>query len=105
MEQPSWIVEGVYFRWVVPSFKLADKIFVLNTPIQTQEERIWSRYNKRKTGILRSTKKETIETLKELLEWNKKYNQVFLPDFVRNTKYGYKIIHFNSNEDILNFVD
>ncbi|GAB3062759.1 P-loop NTPase family protein [Virgibacillus ainsalahensis] len=103
--QPSWIVEGAYFKWVVPSFELADKIFILNTPLQLQEERILSRHNKRKSGILPSTKKETIESIKNLLEWNKKYNQVFLPEFVRGTKYSDKIIHLKNNEDIHNFMD
>ncbi|WP_100011547.1 DNA topology modulation protein FlaR [Lentibacillus sediminis] len=103
--QPSWVIEGVYLKWVIPSFELADKIFILKTPIQTQEERIWSRYHKRKMGILPSTKKETIESLKDLLEWNKKYNQEFLPDFVENTQFADKIIHLNGNDDIFNFMD
>src|SRR5690625_1456589 len=63
VEQPSWIVEGVYFKWVTPSFELADKIFILDTPLQIQEERIWNRYHKRKSGELPSIKKETIESL------------------------------------------
>lgn len=105
VEQPSWIVEGVYFKWVAPSFELADKIFILDTPLEIQEKRIWSRYNKRKSGVIPSTKKETIESLNNLLEWNKKYNQVFLPEFVRETRYSDKIIHLKSNEDIYNFLD
>lgn len=71
VEQPSWIIEGVYFKWLTPGFFLADKIFVLNTPISTQEKRIWSRFEKRKLGILPNTKKETIESVKELIKWNK----------------------------------
>lgn len=98
-------MEGVYFKWVSPSFELADKIFILDTQLQIQEERIWSRYNERKAGVIPSTKKETIESLNNLLEWNQKYNQVFLPEFVRETIYSDKIIHLKSNEDIYNFLD
>ncbi|MBB2483321.1 DNA topology modulation protein FlaR [Bacillus sp. APMAM] len=67
VEQPSWIIEGVYIRWLSSSFSYADKIFVLETPISIQEKRIWSRYEKRKSGKLPSTKKETLDSVKELI--------------------------------------
>lgn len=104
VEKPSWILEGVYFKWVAPSFKLADKIFVLNTPIEIQEERIWNRYEKRKAGVILSNKKETNESIIELIEWNKKYNQDFLPNFVKNNEYKEKIIQVKGNENILDYL-
>lgn len=57
VNQPSWVIEGVYFKWVETSFEMAEKIFILNTPLSIQEERIWSRYEKRKSGEVSSAKK------------------------------------------------
>jgi adenylate kinase family enzyme len=105
VEQPSWIIEGVYLKWVTPSFSLADKIFVLKTPISIQEKRIWSRYQKRISGIIPNTKKETIESVKELIKWNKKYNDAYLPDFISNNDMKYKVIQINKAEDIFNYLN
>ncbi|MGM7683493.1 hypothetical protein ACSVDA_15195 [Cytobacillus sp. Hm23] len=104
VEHPSWIIEGVYFTWLAPSFALADQIFVLQTPLSIQENRIWSRFQKRKTGLLPSTKKETTQSIQQLIEWNKKYNQDFLPNFIRNTDYKDKIIQFENSESIIEHV-
>ncbi|OEH93850.1 AAA family ATPase [Bacillus solimangrovi] len=102
--QPSWIIEGVYFTWLDPSFALADKIFVLHTPLSVQEERIWSRYYQRKTGLLSSTKKETINSVNELIDWNKKYIENYLPNFINNTKYKDKIIQLENNFAIFEYI-
>ncbi|MGY0694980.1 hypothetical protein ACW2QC_19815 [Virgibacillus sp. FSP13] len=104
VEQPAWIIEGVYFKWLDPSFALADHIFILNTPVAIQEERIWSRYKKRKAGVLPSTKNETIQSVKKLIDWNKKYNHDFLPNFVRNNDYKGKMIQLENNENIFNYL-
>lgn len=104
VEQPSWIIEGVYFKWLTPSFSLADKIIILNTPISIQEKRIWSRYEKRKLGILPTTKKETIESVEELIKWNKRYNDIYLPEFISNNEFKSKVIQLNKAEDIFNYL-
>jgi adenylate kinase family enzyme len=104
VEQPSWVIEGVYYKWLESSFTVADTIFILNTPFSIQEERIWSRYENRKAGISPSAKKETIKSVEKLIEWNKKYNQEFLPNFVRNNEYSNKIILLDYNENIFNFL-
>lgn len=104
VEQPSWIIEGVYFKWVELSFEMADKIFVLNTPLSMQEERIWSRYEKRKLGEVSSAKKETLQTVKDLINWNKNYNLNYIPNFIRDNEYKSKIIQLESSEDIFKYL-
>ncbi|WP_010094583.1 DNA topology modulation protein FlaR [Ornithinibacillus scapharcae] len=101
VDQPAWIIDGVYLKWVTPSFQLADKIFILNTPIEIQEERIWKRYKDRKEGIIPSSKKESIESVMELIKWNKRYNQELLPNFIKNSDYSEKIVHVENYENIL----
>ncbi|HLR72440.1 MAG TPA: hypothetical protein VK085_13545 [Pseudogracilibacillus sp.] len=102
--QPSWIIEGVYFNWLEPSLALADKIFILNTPLSMQEERIWSRHEKRKAGAIPSTKSETIKSVEQLIEWNRKYNQEFLPKFIRNNEYKEKMIQLENSEAIFSYL-
>ncbi|MBP2076341.1 hypothetical protein [Oceanobacillus polygoni] len=104
VESPSWVIEGVYFKWVAPSFDLADKIFILNTPISIQEERIWNRYEKRKAGILPTTKNETVESIQALIVWNRNYNTDLLPNFVRDSVYKDKMIQLADNESIFNYL-
>lgn len=98
-------MEGVYFKWLTPSFKSADKIFVLNTPIEIQEKRIWDRYEKRKAGIIPSNKKETAESIIDLIDWNRKYNRDFLPNFVENNECEKKIVQVEDSEDIFRYLE
>lgn len=97
----SWIIEGVYRSWVEPSLSTADKIIVLMPPLSVQEERIWKRYEERISGTFLNEKRETHEDVKNLLEWNKKYNLEKLPDFIKSCGYGEKIITVTDNLDII----
>jgi cytidylate kinase len=103
VNQDSWIIEGVYRGWIEPSFSVADKIIVLMPPLSVQEERIWMRYEERRSGAVPSKKRETLEGIKILLEWNKNYNLNSLPHFISNCNYTEKIITVDNNMDILGF--
>lgn len=104
VKQSSWVIEGVYVQWVTSVFQSADKIFVLNTPMDIQEARIWKRYEKRKARVIPSAQHETFEGVQALVEWNRKYNQTFLPDFIRNNKYKEKIIQVKDQTYILHYL-
>ncbi|MGO4348446.1 hypothetical protein AB4Z45_23430 [Paenibacillus sp. MCAF9] len=101
VNQDSWIVEGVYRSWVEPSFSTADKIIVLMPSLSVQEARIWKRYEERVSGVAVSQKRETFEGVRNLIEWNKKYNSEKLPHFIENCEYKEKIITVTDNLDIL----
>lgn len=96
-------MEGIYLKWVESSFEIADRIFILNTPLSMQEERIWSRYEKRKLGEIPSAKKETLQSVKDLIKWNKKYNQNYIPNFIRDNEFKSKLIELENNEDIFKY--
>ncbi|WP_239701584.1 hypothetical protein [Mammaliicoccus sp. D-M17] len=102
--QPSWVIEGVYFKWVKPSFKMAEKIFILNIPLSLQEERIWNRYAKRNMGEVTSVKKETLQSVRDLIEWNRRYNQEHIPNFIKDNEFKSKIIPLENNEDIFKYL-
>lgn len=76
-------IEGVYRAWVGPILLAADKVIVLMTPLSVQEERICKRHEERVSGAAVSNKRETIESVRELIEWNRDYNLVKLPGLLR----------------------
>lgn len=69
----QWIVEGMYYRWVDPSFDRADLIVVLVPPLWLRQVRIVRRFIRRKLG-LEPDKKETLQGLIRFLKWNRGYD-------------------------------
>lgn len=68
LEKDSWIIEGVYYAWVLESFEKADIIYLLDMPKYIYKSRIIIRFIKRKLG-LENGKKETLKSLYNLLKW------------------------------------
>lgn len=72
-QQPSWIIEGVYHRWLRPSFVQADAIFVLRPNVYVRDWRILRRFVARKFGVT-PTKRENLLDLYRLVVWNHGYD-------------------------------
>jgi adenylate kinase family enzyme len=74
IRQPNWIVEGVYYSWLLSSFQQADHILVLTTPLWLRQIRIVRRFLLRK---LKPTprNKESLHSLRQLLTWNHNYER------------------------------
>ena len=72
-QEDAWVIEGVYYRWVRPSFERADVIFVLQPSVFLRDWRILKRFVNRKIGII-ATKRESLLDLYRLIEWNHKYD-------------------------------
>jgi len=70
----SWIIEGVYYSWVQPSFKRADVIIVVRTPVWIRHWRIIRRFIARHLGREPAIRKESLVDLIDLLRWNHGYN-------------------------------
>ena len=58
IDEDTWIIEGVYYRWLRPSFERADIIFVLRPNVFVRDWRILKRFVTCKFGIV-PTKKES----------------------------------------------
>lgn len=74
LEQDDWIVEGVYYAWVLDSFQKADRIYLLAIPNYICKFRILRRFVRRKLGI-EPGKKETCRSLLALLRWTDQYQR------------------------------
>jgi len=70
----SWIVEGVYYKWLSKSFDDADIIIILNPPVYLRQWRIFKRFLFRKF-IHWDFKKETFASFMELFWWNQKFDK------------------------------
>jgi adenylate kinase family enzyme len=102
--EDTWIVEGVYYRWLRPSFERADIIFVLRPNVSVRDWRILKRFVSRKFRIM-PTKKESVLDLFRLIEWNHKYDGDNLKramDFIR--EFEHKIVACRCADDLLNRV-
>lgn len=74
LENESWIIEGVYYAWCEKCFEDADEIYLLSVPRYKYRYRIIKRFIKRKLGLEKG-KKESLKSLKALLEWADKYQK------------------------------
>ena len=102
----SWIIEGVYFKWLKESFQKADVIILLIPSYTICTFRIISRFIKRKIGIMPSKKKETIKGLIELVKWNQRYNKEDIPDIVALLKpYNDKMKVFSKADEAVDYVN
>ncbi len=70
LRNDSWIIEGAYVEWPLRAMKEADRIIYLKIPKRTIDYRIWKRFMRRKIGLARQVKKETLKGVRELVAWN-----------------------------------
>jgi adenylate kinase family enzyme len=73
--QEAWVIEGVYYKWVTPSFVRAELIILLTPSVWRRDWRILKRFALRRLGIVRSAKRNTVRSLWQLLRWNHHYDQ------------------------------
>jgi adenylate kinase family enzyme len=100
-DEAAWIIEGVYYRWLTPSFERADVIFVLHPKVFLRDWRILKRFVSRKLGIM-PTKRESLLDLYRLIQWNHKYDSDNLKramDFIRD--FEHKVVTCRCADDLL----
>ena len=71
----GWIIEGVYYGWLAPSFGAADIIIALTPSLAIRQWRIVKRYALRKAGRVRHHRREgSFADLWRLLRWGQTYD-------------------------------
>lgn len=100
LNKDAWIIEGVYYAWVLESFEQADIIYVLDMPKYLYKSRIIIRFLKRKVGIEKG-KKETLKSLYNLLKWTNKYQDKNLKEITRIlNQYESKVVWISDSKEI-----
>lgn len=100
LQNDQWILEGVYYTWVLQSFEEADRIYVLDMPKHVYISRIILRSIKRKLGIQKG-KRETVKSVYHLLKWTDKFQNQNLKEIRRILEpYGQKVLWLSDKKDV-----
>ncbi len=100
LEKDSWIIEGIYYKWLEQSFKNADIIYVLDLPKYIYKFRIIKRFIKRKLR-LEAGKKENLKSLLNLLKWTDKFQNENMKEIIKILeKYKEKVHFIKSKKEI-----
>lgn len=100
LQQPNWIIEGVYYAWVQRSFEEADTIYVLDMPKWLYEFRIIKRFLQRKIGLEKG-KKETVKSVYNLLKWTDTFQNKNMKEIVKILKvHSSKVVYIKSKREI-----
>jgi hypothetical protein len=70
----GWIIEGVYYGWLAPSFAVADIIIALTPSIAIRQWRVVKRYARWKLGQMPSSKDPSLVGFWQLLRWGHTYD-------------------------------
>ena len=101
LEQPKWILEGVYCQWIQPAFRQADLIVILRPSVIRRDWRILRRFVKRKLGLIKS-KRESFRQFFALLRYNHGYDARSLYPAIESLQEQHdKLIHCSSADEAL----
>jgi adenylate kinase family enzyme len=71
----AWVIEGVYYKWLAPSFDRAEVILIMTPSVWLRDWRITKRFVLRILGIVPTKKHETLVSFVQLLRWNHTYDR------------------------------
>ena len=93
LEKDSWIIEGIYYKWLEQSFKNADIIYILDLPKYIYKFRIIKRFIKRKLR-LEAGKKENLKSLLNLLKWTDEFQNEDMKEIIKILEKYKEKVHF-----------
>ena len=100
LARENWIIEGVYYAWVLQSFEDADIIYVLDMPPYLYKYRILKRSVKRLLGIEKG-KKETWRSVIALIKWTDTFQTRNMKEIKAILKaYGDKVVWLSSRKAV-----
>ena len=104
LQQPDWIIDGVYYSWVQKSFEDADIIYVLDMPKRLYRFRIIKRFVKRKIGLEKG-KKETLKSVYNLLKWTNTFQNTNMKEIIRILEpRKEKVVYIKKKEEIYRII-
>ena len=100
LQQPNWIIDGVYYAWVYRSFEEADLIYVLDMPKYLYKFRIIKRFVRRKIGLEKG-KKETLTSVYNLLKWTDTFQNKNMKEIIKILEtYQDKVVFIKKKSEI-----
>lgn len=84
--EPSWIIEGVHYKWGQESFAQADLILLLDPGKFVRDCRVVRRFIRTRFGLEQANYKQSFKNLRTMLfEWNRDYDKTAFPDILELT--------------------
>ena len=103
LSQGEWIIEGVHYKWLEPSFQAADIILYLDTPYKKRRARIIKRFIKQKLGLEKSNYKPSFRIVKMLYQYNKHFDYEERDNIFKTLKpFHSKVVIYRDSKDVLN---
>jgi len=104
LKNESWIIEGVYYEWLLKSFRKADLIIILKPHVFLRNLQIIKRFILKKLGFIK-TKKERLKDLISLLKWNHYYERVRINETLKITEpFKKKRLFFKNAKQTLKYI-
>ncbi|MFS0871979.1 AAA family ATPase [Paenibacillus xylanilyticus] len=100
--EDQWIIEGIYYKWLMRSFEEADMIIFLTPKPMERAIRIVMRFIKQRIGLEKANYKQTLKGLIDMLKWNHKFdreNKKKIHEILE--QYKRKLLIVNSNKEVL----
>ncbi|WP_429649374.1 AAA family ATPase [Aeribacillus pallidus] len=66
----AWIIEGVHYEWVLPSFQQAELIIYLDTPYSIRTYQIIKRFVRQKFALEQANYQPTFNIFWKMFQWN-----------------------------------
>lgn len=85
LDKPSWILEGVHYKWGQESFKRADLIVILRPNPVICDLRVITRFIKTRLGFEQTNYKQSFKNLYVMIEWNRGYNREAIHRIIEST--------------------
>jgi adenylate kinase family enzyme len=105
VNQESWIIEGVHYKWALDSFRQADYIFILSPPVIIRDYRVIKRFIRTRIGLEEWNYKQSFSNLIQMFKWNRKFDLVHTKNIMNMTdQYAYKRYIVRSNKEIKNYL-
>lgn len=102
ISENAWIIEGIYYKWVMRSFEEADLIIFLAPKPMVRAIRIVLRFIKQRIGLEKANYKQTFKGLIDMLKWNQKFdreNKNKIHEILE--KHKQKLLIVNNNMEVL----
>jgi adenylate kinase family enzyme len=97
----AWIIEGVHYEWVLPSFQQAELIIYLDTPYSIRTYRIIKRFVRQKFGLEQANYQPTFNIFWKMSQWNSFFERESKPKILNIvSQYEDKFIIVKNDDEI-----
>ncbi|WP_066070492.1 AAA family ATPase [Neobacillus soli] len=105
IQTEAWILEGVHYEWVSPSFQSADWIIFLDTNFSKRKYRITKRFILQKIGLEKANYQPTFKMFRKMFQWNTHFEHKSKPEIMKLlNQFHDKVIILKDNSEIGDYV-